>query len=198
MIRRRENAVMRAWLLDSYDGIDTLRLGEVPDLRPGCAGSVGLFYRLFEGDPRRFGDLTLLTIDGVATREEPSKLKNLSGSFPPVGLSTTGAGHYAAYCYWSVVDTWDNPSLCAADSFDVSGDRVRFQSRVTNRPDLLPIAAAIKHAQAHEYRAVLAYCRSASIARQIVGGIPEFIFADTFRRSGGALRAGSCIEPSCM
>jgi NADPH:quinone reductase-like Zn-dependent oxidoreductase len=34
MIRRRENAVMRAWLLDSYDGIDTLRLGKVPDPRP--------------------------------------------------------------------------------------------------------------------------------------------------------------------
>jgi NADPH2:quinone reductase len=26
---------MRAWLLDSYDGIDTLGLGEVPDPRPG-------------------------------------------------------------------------------------------------------------------------------------------------------------------
>jgi hypothetical protein len=149
----------------------------------GCAGSVGLFYRLFEWDPRRFGDLTtLITIDGVATQEEPSKLKNLSGSFPPVGtFQPQGPVVTLPYCYWSVVDTWDNPSLCAADSFDVSGDRVRFQSRVTNRPDLLPIAAVIKHAQAHEYRAVLAYCRSASIARQIVAAIPEFIFANTLK-----------------
>jgi NADPH2:quinone reductase len=35
MSRRRQNGVMRAWLMDSYDGIDTLRLGEVPDPRPG-------------------------------------------------------------------------------------------------------------------------------------------------------------------
>ena len=83
------------------------------------------------------------------------------------------------YCWWSVLDTWDNPSLCAADSFDVSGDRVRFKGRVTNRPDLVPIAHAIKHAQGHEYRAVLAYCRSPEIANRILRDVPPFIFADT-------------------
>jgi NADPH2:quinone reductase len=35
----RQKGVMRAWLMDAYDGIDTLRLGEVPDPRPG-AGDV--------------------------------------------------------------------------------------------------------------------------------------------------------------
>src|SRR5580700_5297731 len=39
MSRMRQNGVMRAWLMDAYDGIDTLRLGEVPDPRPG-AGDV--------------------------------------------------------------------------------------------------------------------------------------------------------------
>ncbi|MEK7868998.1 MAG: hypothetical protein AAB271_01580, partial [Nitrospirota bacterium] len=28
---------MRAWLMDSYDGIERLRLGEVPDPQPGRA-----------------------------------------------------------------------------------------------------------------------------------------------------------------
>jgi NADPH2:quinone reductase len=31
----RDNGCMRAWLMDSYDGVEKLRLGEVPDPRPG-------------------------------------------------------------------------------------------------------------------------------------------------------------------
>ena len=28
---------MRAWLMDGYDGVESLRLGEVPDPQPGPA-----------------------------------------------------------------------------------------------------------------------------------------------------------------
>lgn len=152
-------------------------------LAGGCAGSTGKQYRLFEWDPRGFGNLnSLLTIDGVATQEEPSKVVDLSRSFPPAGtLQVDGKEITLPYCWWSAIDTWDNPSLCAADSFDVSGDLVRFRRRVTNRPDLVPVAEAIKHAQAHEYRAVLAYCRSAAVALRIVRETPAFIFADTLK-----------------
>jgi NADPH:quinone reductase len=31
----RDNATMRAWLMDSYDGVEKLRLAEVPDPKPG-------------------------------------------------------------------------------------------------------------------------------------------------------------------
>jgi hypothetical protein len=147
----------------------------------GCAGSVGVAYRLLEWDPGAFGTLSsLVEIDGAETQEEATKEKNLSASFPPVGdLHVTGTTITLPYCWWSVLDTWHNPSLCAADSFDVSGDHVLFKGRATNRPDLVPIAHAIKHAQAHEYRAVLAYCRSAEIANRIVRDVPPYIFAET-------------------
>jgi hypothetical protein len=149
----------------------------------GCAGSIGVVYRLLEWDPGEFGALSsLVEIDGAETQEEATKEKKLSASFPPVGaLQVTGTTITLPYCWWSVLDTWDNPSLCAADSFDVSGDPVRFKGRVTNRPDLVPIALAIKHAQGHEYRAVLAYCRSAEIANRIVRDVPPFIFASRGR-----------------
>jgi NADPH2:quinone reductase len=41
---------MRAWLMDSYDGVDKLRLGEVPDPQPG-AGQVLLKVRLAAINP---------------------------------------------------------------------------------------------------------------------------------------------------
>src|SRR5579863_6498268 len=31
----RDNVSMRAWFMDSYEGVEKLRLGEVPDPRPG-------------------------------------------------------------------------------------------------------------------------------------------------------------------
>jgi hypothetical protein len=72
------------------------------------------------------------------------------------------------FCWFSGIDTWDNPSMCAVDTYDLSGDSVRFQSRAYNRPDLLPVAKAIEFAEKHDYPAVLAYCASASVARKIV------------------------------
>jgi len=75
------------------------------------------------------------------------------------------------------VDSWNNPSLCALKSYDISGDRVRFVGSVFNRPDLLPVAKAIEYAQARDYLAVLAYCASADVARAMVAEIPPFVFA---------------------
>jgi hypothetical protein len=64
------------------------------------------------------------------------------------------------YCWFSAIDTWDNPSMCAADIYDLSHDDVRFVSRAVNRPDLLPIAKALEYVSKHDYPAVLAYCAS--------------------------------------
>src|SRR5580704_9921504 len=41
---------MRAWLMDSYEGVDKLRLGEVPDPRPGT-GEVVLQIRFAALNP---------------------------------------------------------------------------------------------------------------------------------------------------
>ncbi|HMD50117.1 MAG TPA: hypothetical protein VKG79_13505, partial [Bryobacteraceae bacterium] len=97
-------------------------------------------------------------------------------SFLPVGeLKTEGSLITLPYCWFSAIDSWNNPSLCAANSYDISGDRVRFVNSVYNRPDLLPIAKAIVHAQAHDYPAVLAYCGSPAVAREMVRDIPTLV-----------------------
>ena len=130
----------------------------------GCAGSYGVMYRLFEWDPEEIGAplSTLISVDGSVGLDTPRE-------FPEAGaLRTTGVRITLPYCWFSPIDTWDNPSLCAADTFDVSSDAVRFRNRVVNRPDLYPIAQAITHAEAHEYRAVRAYCRTAAIATAIM------------------------------
>jgi uncharacterized membrane protein len=72
----------------------------------------------------------------------------------------------------------------------VSGDEVLFLRRVVNRPDLYPIAQAIKYAEAHDYRAVRAYCRSANIARALARNAEPSIYAEalTVTRLGPSKR----------
>jgi len=68
--------------------------------------------------------------------------------FAQIGeLQTQGALMTLPYCWFSALDTWDNPSLCAVDTYDVARDKVRFETRRYNRPDLVPIAKAIEHAR---------------------------------------------------
>jgi hypothetical protein len=96
----------------------------------------------------------------------------------PIGLfRTEGSLVTLPYCWYSAIDTWDNPSLCAVDTYDISGDAVRFRSRTYNRPDLLPIAKAIEYARERDYPAVLAYCTSGDVARRLVRDIPPRFFA---------------------
>jgi hypothetical protein len=149
----------------------------------GCAGSIGLAYRLLEWDPRYSGWFeTVIAIDGAETWADSTDPKNLSAWFPVPGeLRTTGRRITLPYCWWSPLDTWDNPNLCSADSFDVSGDRVRFAGSVANRPDLLPVVRVITHAQARDYRAVRAYCRSAAIARRLMRELPRPTFLDDLK-----------------
>ncbi len=175
-----------------YDSVELFPLERGPSKRPrflakfgfvGCGSGVGVAYYAYEWNPQGAGHLDqVIKVEGSTSQEDPDEehrpaKTNLSNSFPPIGeFRTKGALVTLPYCWFSAIDTWDNPSLCAVDSYDVSGDRVRFQGRVTNRPDLLPIAKAIEHAQAHEYSAVLAYCASPDVARRIVEDIPPFVF----------------------
>ena len=105
-------------------------------------------------------------------------------------LSTAGRTIQLPYCFFSAVDTWDNPTLCAADSFDLSGDDAVFIGRIYNSPDLVTVAKAIQYAEVHDYVAVRGYCASDTVARLLVRTIPPYLFADTL----DTLKAGPTRE----
>ena len=97
--------------------------------------------------------------------------------FSEIGeLKTKGPLITLPYCWFSPIDTWDNPSMCAVDSYDLSGDTVEFRTRTYNRPDLLPVAKALEYAEHRDYPAVLAYCASPAVARALVRTAPSSVF----------------------
>src|SRR5262249_1241871 len=152
----------------------------------GCGSGVGKSYYAYEWDPEDSGRLTeVIKLEGGASHENPvdgrhPAKKDLSSFFPPVGkLQTTGATIRLPFCSFTQIDTWDNPSLCFVDTYDISRDRARFVKRVTNRPDLVPIAKAIEYAQARDYPSLLAYCSSPKVAQKILRNVPPFVFAGT-------------------
>lgn len=151
----------------------------------GCAGSSGLLYDAREWNPKERGELDQIIKQegsvgmdedfngGKPTQKEP---------FLPIGkLETKGDFITLPYCWFSAIDTWDNPSLCALDTYDLSGDAVKLKSRTYNRPDLLPIAKTIEYAEKHDYPAVLAYCGNADVARRLVRDMTPSYFASDLR-----------------
>lgn len=143
----------------------------------GCAGSIGVAYDAREWNPKGAGEL-----DEVIEQEGSFGLDEKLPEFPQAGkLQTEGSLVTLPYCWFSAIDTWDNPSLCAVDTYDLSGDYVRFRSRTYNRPDLVPIAKAIEYAEKRDYPAVLGYCASEDIARQMVREVQPDFFPDDLR-----------------
>jgi hypothetical protein len=143
----------------------------------GCAGSIGVAYEVREWDPKGTGDL-----EQVIKREGAFGLDDKVPGFAQIGkLETESSIITLPYCWFSSIDTWDNPSLCAVDAYDVSGDTVQFRSRVYNRPDLVPIAKAIEYAMQRDYPAVLGYCASSQIAHKLVREIPPNVVAEELR-----------------
>jgi hypothetical protein len=123
----------------------------------GCAGSVGVGYEANEWYPEigEYGTIFQQT-----------------GAW---GLDDKGPGVTLPYCWFSPIDTGDNPSLCAV------GRSPRFVGRVYNRPDLVPVAKAMEYAQKRDYPAVLGYCVSSPVARRLVRDLPPHVFADMIR-----------------
>jgi hypothetical protein len=143
----------------------------------GCAGSSGVVYDAREWNPRGLGDL-----EQVIKQDGAFGLDDKVPGFAQIGkLQTEGALITLPYCWFSSIDTWDNPSLCAVDAYDTSGDNLKFRSRAYNRPDLVPIAKAIEYAERRDYPAVLGYCSSGEVARRIVRDLPPSVFADDLR-----------------
>lgn len=147
----------------------------------GCAGSSGVLYDAREWDPSGLGELdTVIKQEGAQGMDEgfTGGKPTRKDPFAPIGqLETGGPLITLPYCWFSAIDTWDNPSICALDTYDVSGDSVKFYSRTYNRPDLVPIVKAIEYAEKHDYPAVLAYCADADLARRMVRDITTSYFA---------------------
>jgi hypothetical protein len=140
----------------------------------GCAGSYGVGYDAEEWNPSNAGSLysviELKGAFGLIDDKDP---------FAPIGeLRTEGKRITMPYCWFSAVDFWDNPSMCALDTYDLAANDVRFVSRQFNRPDLLPISKAIEYAEQRDYFAVLAYCESPDIARRLTNEMPVHVFAE--------------------
>lgn len=142
----------------------------------GCAGSFGIAYYAYEWDPRQ------PYVDLIIEQAGSLGLDDKVPGFPHIGtLRTEGEQVTLPYCWFSSIDTWDNPSLCAVDTYDLSGDLVRFRSRVYNRPDLVPVARAVKYAQQRDLQALLGYCASAGLAQSMIRDMPPDIFAEELR-----------------
>jgi hypothetical protein len=137
----------------------------------GCAGSYGVKYEGLEWDPQNnIGEMDSLFETegawGLETEPGPVTAKN---PFPMVGAFTTiGSRITLPYCMFTGIDWWDNPSLCAVETWDLSGDQVRFVSRRWNRPELLPIARAMEFAGNHEFVELRAWCASDELARRLM------------------------------
>jgi hypothetical protein len=152
----------------------------------GCAGPLGIVYDAREWDGQGNYNLEKI-IDQVGSLPLDDKVPG----FPEVGeLRTDGARITLPYCWFSAIDTWDNPSLCAVDTYDLSSDTMRFISRTYNRPDLVPIAKAIEYAEKRDYGALLGYCASERLARRLVRDAPPHAGAEDIR----VTRTGSGTE----
>lgn len=140
--------------------------------RSGCAGSIGEQYYGYEWSAEAGQSATqIIKIEGAEGLDDTASRH--------VGkLRTTGKIIQLPYCFFSAIDTWDNPTLCAADSFDVSADTPRFIGRIYNSPDLFVVSNAIRLAQARDYVALRGYCASDVVARKLVREMPPYLFAD--------------------
>ncbi len=163
----------------SYSSADVYPLHRGPSGRPrflvsyvysGCAGSSGTVYDAREWRGKEG------VLDQILKQDGATGVEDARGAFAPIGtLRTTGPTLTLPYCWFSAIDTWDNPSLCAVDTYDLSGDAVRFRSRAYNRPDLAAIQRAVEYAEKHDYPAVRGYCTSSAVARRLVQQPPSLI-----------------------
>lgn len=139
----------------------------------GCAGNTfGVQYDVREWDPKNSSYLEQIVKQegGLGIDSDPNGGgPTAKDPFAPVGvLSTKGAKITLPYCWGSPLDTWDNLSLCAVDTYDLSGDEVRFVGRRYNRPDLVPVAKVLEYAKKHDYPELRAYCASDAVARKVM------------------------------
>jgi hypothetical protein len=143
----------------------------------GCAGPTGVAYYAYEWNPQDpYGLELIIKQTGVFGLDDKVP------GFPQIGaLRTEGAQITLPYCLFSPIDTWDNPSLCAVDTYEIAGNSVQLLSRTYNRPDLVPVAKSVEYAEQKDLGAVLGYCISTQVARSMIRDMPPFVFTDELR-----------------
>ena len=164
-----------------------------------CNGiTFGFFYDAYEWEPEHSGHLEqVIKQEGVFGLEEgfvglsdvsTGRVNTRTGSFfSSSSPGTEGSLLTLPYCWRSPIDGGDHPDMCAVDTYDVSGDRIKFCSRAYNDPDLLPIARAMEYAEKRDFRAILGYCSNDEIARRMVHDLPNSLYAGDLqiRRESG-------------
>ena len=93
-------------------------------------------------------------------------------------FNVSGKNIALPFCRFSVVDTSYGPTLCMADTFDLSMDDIRFVGREINRPDLFAVAKAIEHAQNGEWAAVRAYTANGAVAKKILSSTHSYVYSE--------------------
>lgn len=155
-----------------------------------CTGIAYEFsYDAYEWKPKDYsGDLEqIIRQEGAfgLFDEPPGQVSTMKGAFfSSNSPGTEGSILTLPYCWRSPIDTADHPDLCAVDTYDLSGDDIRFRSRVYNQPDLLPIARAIEYAEKRDFRAILGYCSSKDIADRMVRDLPQSVYAGDLQVTG--------------
>lgn len=136
-------------------------------------GITGLAWRAYEWNAAGTGSLeTVLERTGVEKRDDDPPYQAIGK------LQTTGARITLPYCEDSAVDLYVDALLCSVDTYDLSGNDVRFLSTETNRPDLETVAKAVQYADARDYEAVRAYSASPQVARKMVEEMPPGIYGN--------------------
>jgi hypothetical protein len=139
-----------------------------------CGSGHGVEYVAFQWDakwPFYYENLEMiLRREGVLPRE------NVDPSI--WSFRTTGTTITLPYCWHSAVDSWAAAHMCNVDSYDVSGDQIRFIGTRSNYPDLETVAMVIKHAQSRDSFALRGYCVDPQAVTMVVQLVPaSFIFA---------------------
>jgi len=136
-------------------------------------GITGLIWKAYEWNPVGVGSVdTVIERTGVEKRDDAPPYLTI-GKF-----QTTGPTITLPYCEDSAVDLYVDALLCSVDTYDLSGDEVRFVSTETNRPDLEAVAKIVQYADARDYEAVLAYSASVQVARQMVAEMPPGVVSN--------------------
>lgn len=76
------------------------------------------------------------------------------------------------YCWTGglLMSAW--ASVCSSDTYDLSGNFIRWTGTQTDRSDWAVIARVIKLAQRRDLRAVRAYCATEAVASKVTGLMP--------------------------
>lgn len=136
-------------------------------------GITGLTWKAYQWNPSGIGSLdTVIERTGVEKRDDDPPYKAIGE------LRATGPTITLPYCGNSAVDLYVDALLCSMDTYDLSGDVVRFISSETNRPDLQTVAKVIQYADARDYDAVLAYSASPEVAREMVAIMPPGVLGN--------------------